>query len=53
MCLSDRRDAFVAGSMDVAGERDVRAIHPGDRRLEFRRRSLGSLLIREDTILRA
>lgn len=52
LCFPDRRDAPVAGSMDGAGKRHVRAIHLGDRCLELRRRPLGGFLVRENTLLR-
>lgn len=51
--FADRRIAFAAGAMDVAGERHVRTVHPGNRRLEFRRRPLGGLLVRQAALLRS
>lgn len=52
MTSADWRVASFAGTMDVAGKRGIWKIHLRDRRMELRCCSLGSLLIREATVLR-
>lgn len=50
---SDRGITTFTNTMDVTRKRDVRTFHTGERRLELRGGSVGSLFFRQAAVLRA